>query len=295
MEIQAAEESPSWTESQPAQKTTLGEDGNPLVTVEATDETDIQKSISTPPAQKKKSRLKGHFRLRSSNKDDSTKNEKIVPAMAALSIPIRSNSEHARKVMFEVQEESRKKGATKEIENLCAAISEARGQTAWRGILTAQNNISQEIRIATDRYFTSETANIVSLADLLSTPLWNIKNRCKLCLRLASTVLQLYQTPWLGDNWGKEDIFFIQEKNGNVLLDKPFLRPRFPAATAGTQMVPAASTINVNVPSLFALGVVLIELHFKKPIDELQKENNNSVFNPNEVCLPQEFLQTPHV
>ena len=205
------------------------------------------------------------------------------PTLQPPQIPLAT--EQARNVVLEIPQHSKGQTKAAEIENLCTAISSAEDIATWCGVLRCESNILQHIKIASKSSLAPESTHFVSLADLLSTELWKTKSRSKLGLKLASTVLQLCQTPWLGDHWGKEDIFFIQQGDGTVLTDRPFLKPHFPLPAAGQKQIGSvAGTINMHVPTLFALGVVLIELHFKKSIDELQKQEGGVEVNPAEVC-----------
>ncbi|KAE8442223.1 hypothetical protein EG329_003694 [Mollisiaceae sp. DMI_Dod_QoI] len=205
-------------------------------------------------------------------------------AVSATVTPFIVTPKKAQRVGFDIPEDQDRDITTKEIEDLCATISTAESDTVWYGVLTSGEDKWQGIRRATKPCYTSATARMVSLSELLSSRPWARKSKSLIGLKLASTVLQLYQTPWLRDDWGKEDIFFIQEDDGTVLSDKPFLRPRLSSSdTAATSAEPKTTSINMNVPCLLALGVVLIELHFQKPIDELidelQKENNGKKEN----------------
>ncbi|CZR67557.1 uncharacterized protein PAC_17456 [Phialocephala subalpina] len=235
---------------------------------------------------KKKRSFKGFWRSISPHIDAANVRGKSAMKSAAITAtvtPISVTPKRKQQVGFEIQEEDNMDVMTKEIENLCATIATTGIEAAWYGVLISREERWQRIRRATKPCCTSKNIKMVSLAQLLSTELWKTKPRSKLGLKLASMVLQLYQTPWLSDDWGKEDIFFIQEEDGTVVTDKPFIRPRIaPRTTAATPFKPKLATINMNVPCLFALGVVLVELHYKKTIDELQKEEPGFVVSNNE-------------
>ncbi|KAL2063770.1 hypothetical protein VTL71DRAFT_5575 [Oculimacula yallundae] len=173
-------------------------------------------------------------------------------------------------VKFEVQDGESEDAKTEEISNLCALITATPMQATVYGLLISCDGRRQTIRRAAKPCCSTENVKMVSLAQILSAGLWETKPRSILGLKLASTVLQLYQTAWLSDDWGKDDIFFIKEEDGTIVTEKPFLRPRTGNIPSRPGTVPA--TINMNVPCLLALGVVLLELHYKKSIDELQME-----------------------
>lgn len=121
-------------------------------------------------------------------------------------------------------------------------------------------------------------------------------DKLRLAVILASSVLQLYHTPWLGETWGKDDIVFIQRNEG-PLYEHPFISRRFAAGASP----PTSPNFNIDSllllhrwirnPTLFALGVLLIELCLGKPISELQgPHESNSEFNLNSTWIAADRL-----
>ena len=55
-----------------------------------------------------------------------------------------------------------------------------------------------------------------------------IDKRC-LAVCLASSVFQLYRTPWLGEEWGRHEVFFMREssESGNPVIRQPFVTRSF--------------------------------------------------------------------
>jgi hypothetical protein len=288
MEIQALELSEAPNEPGVLKGTKSDQATAPTIIVEAVpDSKEVIEAPERNPAEKKRSHFKRLWRSRS------PRSSKIVPegdpgndkAIIAQTDPQTvSKSENAPKVAFDIPETRTTDEGAKEIDNLCSVISKSSDESLWGGILISRGNRWQKISKAKLACFSSEKVKAVSLAELLSSDLWTIDKRSKLGLQLASTVLQLYQTPWLRDDWGKEDIFFVQEANETLLIDKPFLRPRFSQLASSTKCVAGeGETIFTNVPCLFALGVVIIELHYGKSIDQLQKEDPGLTASSNEV------------
>lgn len=214
-----------------------------------------------------KKRFREIFRSRSPRNCDpksQPKGDQIITS----NLPITSTSKAQRQVRFANVLDGEKANTQTEIDDLCAEIITTKGKDSWYGVLVRKMDARHEIRIATTPYFPSQCLKVTSLAELLSSKIWRIQNRSRLGLQLASSVLQLYQTPWLPENWGKNDVLFIQDVDGRVVTDKPFLRPHFM-----TRITAEVRTVNTNVPYLFALGVLLLELHYKTPIEELQEKH----------------------
>jgi hypothetical protein len=97
--------------------------------------------------------------------------------------------------------------------------------------------------------------------------------------------MQLHRTEWLGESWGKQDIFFpqifaqAQLASGAVelilepVVEKPFVCRSFGTAVdiLGPQQIRTAKA-PLAAPydkSLFSLGIVLIELWFGKRFQDL--------------------------
>ncbi|CCX11553.1 Similar to Pc21g21900 [Penicillium chrysogenum Wisconsin 54-1255]; acc. no. XP_002569161 [Pyronema omphalodes CBS 100304] len=120
----------------------------------------------------------------------------------------------------------------------------------------------------------------VSLRKLLerAKPL-KIRDRLQLGLILASAAIQLHGTVWLNDQWGNDDICFLQDireaegvdgstvKIREPLLERPLVRYEFkPSAPSGTRInEPPEAQLVLHDDFLYSLGLILIELWFGKP------------------------------
>jgi hypothetical protein len=117
--------------------------------------------------------------------------------------------------------------------------------------------------------------SISSLRSVLDDAAFARQDRLKLAVTLASSCLQLHETPWLGASWGKDNIFFVK-RPGKVLYDQPFVAhgadPRLAGAT--TRCMPASMGRIIRNQTLYALGVALIELWYGKSLAELRKEGD---------------------
>jgi hypothetical protein len=103
-------------------------------------------------------------------------------------------------------------------------------------------------------------------------------DKFKVAVDLASSVLQLYKTPWLQDNWNEDDVYFVQRPGAPpaAIYQHPFIYRKLSLSAAGhcstAQPPPARSVIRNQ--TLFTLGILLIELLYGKPIEELQNPHD---------------------
>jgi hypothetical protein len=131
------------------------------------------------------------------------------------------------------------------------------------------------------------------LEDLLSpaTDSWHRLDKCTslgLALNLAYSLLQLYGTPWLPEDWGHRSIYFPTD------VEKPYVVINFKDQDGTSQSV-QDGLLN---PYLVALGIILIELWIGKSFAEWLNENNKP-FVPNSITekarLAEEWLVTREV
>lgn len=123
-------------------------------------------------------------------------------------------------------------------------------------------------------------------------------DRLNLGVKLASAVMQLHGTPWLGESWGGNDILFMQKvitrrmKTGNLpcqyvqtyepVIDQPFVRRMFGSSEALVPLEQITPPPQENVlpeynKSLFSLGIVLTELWFERRIEELRTQPSQAL------------------
>ena len=97
------------------------------------------------------------------------------------------------------------------------------------------------------------------------------RDRLQLAITLASSVLQLHETPWLNDDWGIDNIFFI-ERPGIDAYEHPFVARHFdPASSASVNAIPSSLAYVIPNQTLYGLGIALIELWYGKTLAELYK------------------------
>ena len=103
-----------------------------------------------------------------------------------------------------------------------------------------------------------------------------LKDRLQVGLKLACTVLQLHPTPWLDERWSSENILMLREPQDATkeALLEPYIAKAFaPDASSDAQLQSkslghAGRRICIRNESLFALGLVLLELAYNKPLKE---------------------------
>lgn len=104
---------------------------------------------------------------------------------------------------------------------------------------------------------------------------------------LTLAVLRFHATPWLGESWSSNDIAFYStaetNTDGNTPLNAPFLNVNLPSSvstltgqiTHPDHLASSSSAYSLAPnPTLFSLGVVLIELGYDAPLQALRQESD---------------------
>jgi hypothetical protein len=134
--------------------------------------------------------------------------------------------------------------------------------------------------------FSLNKMEVVSLETLIKLGVLRDKEvRLRLGVELASSMMQLHTTEWLGGpggSWGKQDIFVLQKAverqvvgGGKILIWEPLLDKPFVCRTFGSQQGSSASNTNKSPvadydKNLFSLGIILIELSLQSCIEDLR-------------------------
>ncbi|MCJ1471574.1 hypothetical protein MMC13_000214 [Lambiella insularis] len=92
-------------------------------------------------------------------------------------------------------------------------------------------------------------------------------DRLGLALTVASSVLQLYKTPWLREYWDKNDIKINGDCITNV-REQVYVSKSFPADNSDNSI--ESTMLPLRNVALFALGIVLIELCLGQPLEALR-------------------------
>ena len=125
----------------------------------------------------------------------------------------------------------------------------------------------------------SDKWSIVTLDDILECkkglrPLVSLEEKLRLAVAVAFSVLQLSKTPWLSEMLTRKDVHFF--KRGDMLsYDQPFLLKSLPETSypaIGTTSIPGCSPMQRN-PTLFALGILLLEIILGSTLDQHRQAN----------------------
>lgn len=132
---------------------------------------------------------------------------------------------------------------------------------------------------------------MVSLRDVLSpksnTQPLSYRDRLQLAVFVAYSVLQLYSTPWLPDLLTSKNVFFLI---GEGFMSYPDSEHAFliasgvPPPALGQQHIPKDTSLPVKIrnPTLFALGILLIEIICGQTIDAMRTpDDSQGVFSIN--------------
>ena len=163
-----------------------------------------------------------------------------------------------------------KSSPAEKIGNLCKALLGAEN-SEFLGVIAGDRNIHHRVT-CTNALLGLDTRK-TSLGALLKRHEIGKRERLELGVRLASTLLQLHDTPWLPDQWSKDDIYYLTRVDTDK-SDLPYLSKHFvsPSCT-NLLMQPTQNmepSLGIKNQSIFALGVVLIELWFGKPFDQFR-------------------------
>ena len=160
-----------------------------------------------------------------------------------------------------------------EIKDLCESIQRLRASECGicLGYLQDQVNAHRHGLYWPEKPLVDRNALIsVSLGSILSSSdpqasRLSVADSRRLALSLSLGVLRLHDTPWLARQWSRDDITLFKQNNF-ILAKHPFVSTNLQAAS---QVRPCRASPTIRNETLFALGVVLIELCLRKSFDDL--------------------------
>ncbi|KAI5791093.1 hypothetical protein EDC01DRAFT_616349 [Geopyxis carbonaria] len=175
------------------------------------------------------------------------------------------------------------KGSTKStgasIEDLCTSIQLGDREGSCLGVLVDQR---KRIKHRIWPVKTTYTAEAISLQDVFLKHHTSLTDRLRLAVKLAYAVMQLHDTDWLNERWGKNDIYFPQTYDPRLgtkpVIDRPFVRRIF--KPLGTPPAAPAGPLELNIiqynKSIFSLGVMLVQLWYGIALDEPLSQGDSS-------------------
>lgn len=171
----------------------------------------------------------------------------------------------------------------REVQNLCKDIADLREphRRIFLGYLHKPDESHDRYGIYVLEKLKIEGRRAISLGDILNRqpavprPM-STADKFRLAVYLANTILKFHRTPWLDEQWGRNQVLFIQQNEVSV-YDHPFVSCRFPTAGNATASKGKEASKDRSDPygfirnqALFTLGVLLIELWYGKPLDDLR-------------------------
>jgi len=177
------------------------------------------------------------------------------------------------------------------IDNLCLVIQQCMRSLQHNqrclGYLSYQTHYRLGVYLPPTPPTPPQSPNITSLAELLSNkqpnqlqflaPTGNLPfsrgERLGLALTVASSVLQLHKTPWLRDDWDKNDIMINDLCTSNT-RQQAYVSRSFPPTKLEDSPAAQKSALPLRNVALFALGKVLIELCLGQPLEALRSSED---------------------
>ena len=162
-----------------------------------------------------------------------------------------------------------------EVENLCSSLDQARqNRKVLKVFLSPRGDLcSCHVPPTPSEGFPSNNCGygLITLEQIIQencreSPLktrWTLIQRMNLSFNLASSLLQLYSTPWLTESWTKQNICFWRVppslQANNIILafepDRPFIVHKFSGVPAAGQ----AREVDAR-DQLLNLGIILLEI-----------------------------------
>lgn len=156
--------------------------------------------------------------------------------------------------------------STTEITDLCTALATAKPDCSCIGFLQDENHRYNVYPLAEQQAkdITAESVTLANLLDTTSSIRLTRRQRYFIALVLASSHLQLHDTPWLESRWSKKDILFLCRSNDSILLDQPHMIHNLCKAAALTP----PSSRGSSDQSIPMLGIMLLELCFGVALED---------------------------
>jgi hypothetical protein len=104
-----------------------------------------------------------------------------------------------------------------------------------------------------------------------------LRGKYELAVTLATSVLQLYATPWLDEHWSNKDVYFVQKRSESfpakyAYIQKAFDPPRVRAMSDPELSTPVIVRPAIRNETIFALGVSLIELSLGQTLGSFEMD-----------------------
>ena len=207
----------------------------------------------------------------------------------------------------------KKEGTTRDLEDLCHAIEESK-RSARLSALSCYGYVTDKTASTYNKFgvypvqhpqthqdVTGEWS-ILSLRQVLETdgvtpPQLKFRHKQILAVTIASSVLQLANSPWLSETFDCEDILFVN-LDGKPSYDHVFVSKRMPERDQPRTPLNPGENIHsghaisgmIQNRTIFSLGVVLLELALGKRIRSLRKPPTTGLHSPDEASGQRDIL-----
>jgi hypothetical protein len=167
-----------------------------------------------------------------------------------------------------------------QIGSLCDTLARCSRTVSSIGYLKCRQDDRHELHThaSVDQMYAAESISLFELLSQERNPLidpatgkrfhLSRKDRLVLAVRISTTLLQLYSTPWIPKDWGKNDIvllLFHDSLSDRVLSNSPYLRHEFSTRNPSTG---DSTTESDTQAFIFRLGVLLLELCTGEPVED---------------------------
>ncbi|EWZ85511.1 hypothetical protein FOWG_10623 [Fusarium oxysporum f. sp. lycopersici MN25] len=107
-----------------------------------------------------------------------------------------------------------------------------------------------------------------------------VVDRYELALLLASSLLQLYATSWLGDWWSTDDIHILPRNSGIAFRDCTFVMQSFPSSAVAKGPGPdlmSTRQMVIRNEAIFRLGATLVELSTVATLESQEEVDDHRI------------------
>ncbi|KAH7092482.1 hypothetical protein FB567DRAFT_614473 [Paraphoma chrysanthemicola] len=161
--------------------------------------------------------------------------------------------------------------AAPKIDDLCLTLSASTHKGLCMGVLN-DTCIKHHMHLAPRLPLPKSIQNRITLQDILAADngaSFPIKEKCTLVLALANAVMQLHDTPWLGETWTSNDICMLSYNNkGTSMTEEPYVWKNFKSISKACP--PIKKNPFVRNATIFALGVTLLEISYGRRLETFQ-------------------------
>ena len=167
-----------------------------------------------------------------------------------------------------------------EVENLCLSLSQARQDGKLVKVFLSQQGCLCGCHMSTSAGgfipSSNSTSEMVTLEQVLnktssdrhSGAKWSLIQRMRLSFSLASSILQLYSTPWLSEPWTKQTIYFWRLRPSSQASDMALIfEPDLPFIIHSFPEPPVACPIINARHQLLNLGIILLEIGHERSFE----------------------------